>query len=306
MRRIYATVFYRTTPEAPLAEDLLFVVDWETKRLVGQVAMHLDNDGHVSAVSGVRSHGARGLAVVGDELYVAGSSNRISIYALTESLPTFVRSFVVPGAQHVHQIRLHDGRLYVVSAGTDELYILDSGTDCVIDVRQLGPPPAPPVLPYSEKRLGEGRLHFNSIGWNAAGEALHVYMGCRTIYNRTRRTPVSGSPMRCLHDVVEWNGLLVTNSSSDGATVAIEPDGTYRILHHAPRQRSPLGGGWARGLVIANGNLICGAAPLMLTEVSQESGVFEVVAQHSFLSTPEAAVYDLALDPRDWPCEEAR
>jgi len=308
MKRLYASIVYRGDPSSPEAGDNLYVVDWDTHTVLARLLV-TGSGGKVSVHSGIRTHGARGVAIAKDLLYVAGSSNIISVYRLGQTTPDYLTSFEIPGGC-IHQIRFHDERLYVASAADDHLYVLRD--DVVIEAIYLPDIVETSLLeprlqpPFTTHPYGADRLHFNSLAWDAEGAMHHIYLGANAVYDVTRRRLLPfGDALWGPHDLVFWNDWTVVNSSMDKSTIALTKNQRLRVIRKGYGNGTieiGSGGDWgfARGMVEHQERLFCGSAPFHVHEFKQgTSGQTEHVISHEFINDTSAALYDFVFDPRD-------
>jgi len=254
--------------------------------------MHLDHAGNVSAKSGIRTHGVRGVAAHGGQLYVAGSGNRVSVLDLDSM--EHIRSFVVEGATQIHQIRWYNDALYVVSTGNDTVVVCDAyGVPLRVD-------------DYCQYRThyGVDRLHVNSIAWTPAGDMLLLFMLPGVIVAAAAPQVPIVHGLDSGHDVAYWRHHILTNSSMDRSTWAYaRQTSTLRIVRKEyDRGDVHVASHWrfARGLATTPDRLICGASPLLLREFALTENRWVPVRTVDLLQDPCLAVYDIALDPRDW------
>lgn len=308
MKRIYATVVHRTLSASETRRgDSLYVLDWDR----GCVLAHAPVSGvtdSISAHSGALTHGARGIAIHNNLLYVAGSTRTISVYRLTDESPILLHSFDIPGASALHQIRFRGGLLYVASTGDDSMYILRD--DVVmkrvylpdfIDIEKIDSL----IAGKDRDRIyGQDRLYFNSLAWNDAGELLHVYMVPECVYNVDRRQVLPFHRTLCQpHDVALWDGWTVVNSSQDRATLAVTTDQRCSVIYKGYGQATvPTVNhlGYTRGLQVHGGSLFAGAAPLTIREFTRDAHGIKLMSSWGFSFDPTASLYDFVLDPRDW------
>jgi len=198
MKRIYLSMMKRVEYPTRVGygdNGRVIVLDWETKTQVTGPILLYDLRRPDNPLT--RSHGSRGLALHQSKLYVAGGHQVLS--TIDPDTYQVIETFEIP-AKITHQLKEKDGVLYIVSTGDDKYYKM-VGQEIVEEV----------CVSDSD----EDTLHFNSIGWDSAGDEYHVYYKLGQIFNFTRKTVVyTGN--QGLHDIcfVDQNTMIVNDSMS--------------------------------------------------------------------------------------------
>lgn len=275
--------------------------DWNSKSVVWETDIEDVRDPN-STLS--RSHGCRGITIYNDELVVGGGDTRISflnidtgdILRTTDTL-----------ARRIHQIKVHNGLLYVVSTGSDSYLIFDGsehiGTEDIdIDfLRKAG---------YEFLKTEGDNLHFNSICWHPeTGDEFHTYYTQGVIVNYTKREIVA-SGMVGIHDVYFIDGeRFVVNDSMNRTSILFDKDGS-RVVYkasEAPDDITFVGEkasdnhalwGFTRVVCPLRDSFLVTSAPGYIVEISSEHA--SIIDTCSTTSDPGDSIYDIVADPRDW------
>lgn len=299
MKRIYFTSLNRV-PDPTEDGDLgkLYVLDWDTKEL-------LTKNLPGAAVQVGRSRGIRGITWYQDKLLVAGVTNRLSFY----DPDTFreIDTWAVEHAKFLHQVRVGPGpyepRIYMASTGNDRCiaypscfthFELDLNKD-IID---------PYITHPNTCQWGGDRLHFNSIAWDENGDEYHVYNATKMIFNYTKKEVFCHSrAFHGLHDIVITPTHIITNSSGDRTTLAIDRQTKDISVIHKNRRRPTTEHnlhGMTRGLALYKDLLFIGSTPGDVTLYRGQGNQWEFETNISISTDPHESIFDILLDPRDW------
>lgn len=292
MKRIYLSMMKRVEYPTRVGygdNGRIIVLDWETKTQVTNPILLYDLRKPDNPLT--RSHGTRGLAFHQGKLYVAGGHQVLSIVDLDRYC--VVKTFEIP-SKLTHQLKEKDGVLYLVSTGDDRYYKMQ-GEEIIEEVC---------VSPHNENTL-----HFNSIGWDPAGDEYHVYYKPGQVFNFSQNEVVyTGN--QGLHDVcfVDQNTMIV-NDSMARKSLRVRQDEVSTIYEAAP---APDGiefrgekakdnhalWGFTRVAIYSGNSLFLSSAPGRLVEVDtiswEQKEIFDITLD------PGDSLYDIALDPRDW------
>lgn len=303
MKRIYISSMYRILEDGVAQGELgyVYVLDWETKQMLVR-PKGIEPDYSLYAPMG-RSHGCRGITIHDNKLYVASSGSDISVF----DLDTYqrIKKLSFPDLRHIHQIKSHDGTLYICSTGTDRLYkVQDDEITEEIYLREVAPLVDPWISPEWVGTWGNDRLHFNSIAWDGYGDEYHMYFGARMVFNFTKQQVVySHGVLRCPHDILflPGNGFCA-NSSMDKSTYFFHPNGDEVRCVNKNFDRTPAGStnahGFTHGLAAGGNLLFCCSSPTKIRSFDAQSLEFQEEVRLS--ENINECIYDLVLDPRDW------
>lgn len=294
MKRIYISLTFRVDRPGERTEDVgeVVVVDWDSKSVVKTIIA--DSLKHVETG---RSRGCGGITWLNDKLYVSCRQG-ISVFDPDGDSTELVR--INPGEPYgLHQIKAHEGTLYVCSAGGDALTVIKNDE-----------------LARTEKLTGgtfnpssyTDTLHFNSLSWDSKGNQYHLYMKPRRIFNYTTGKDVARSLGGMPHDLcfLDDNRVLHTSSSSGKLGLVGVTSGNSQVVWDRPMQGRGAGApsyrmlGFMRGVAYdkESGSVFVGTAPGNLHELEVDS--WKLKSEFAFCTNTEASTYDILLDPRDW------
>ena len=260
--------------------------------------------------------GGRGLAADGDTLLVANGAEVLRYDCAWRPLATISH----PWCGNVHDIAVHDGRLWVCSTANDALAVFDPAgrlTDLVdlrpaalLDGGRAGARFSAAIDyrdPAGYEAADSNLLHANGIGFDASGVPL-VSLG-RTesedggVHGLIVRADGRADPLPVADDVIVPthnvaplpDGTVLSLDSGAGELLVLRADGTVaRSLSLAP----PAPHGFLRGLCPAGGTrvLVGERNRLLVVDLStaQTTGSF-VLAE-----SPSESVYAIAPLPRDF------
>lgn len=302
MKRIYVSSLFRV-PTYEQSEHTevgrLYSIDWETKkRVVGNTEVGL---GYVKYVPKSRSRGARGVTVHNGKVYVAGSYNILSVF----NKDTFELEYTIefPEFKGAHQIKSHDGRLFLVSSGNDCRHVVVD--DSIVETRTLREVEHLVdryVLNHPE--WGSDRVHFNSIGWDFRGDEYHVYHAADMLMNFTsKKVIMQGGLLNKPHDVAFHRGNILVNSTQNKTTVAVDMVSNEAEVIFKSGVR---GGaehnvwGYTRSLAVACDTIFVGVMPATIVQLEYIAGKYEEVYRYELSDDLNEAIFDVALDPEDW------
>jgi hypothetical protein len=270
MRRIYVSTVFRREDERG-EQGKLYAFDWDTKTLIWQTD-------HKSL---------RGMCFFNGKFLVADFQN--GIHAVDELTGTITDSWLYPEIKFLHRLYVHDDKLWVPSTGNDCLVIIDSNMS-VSEVRDL-------------TGSGIDTQHFNSIGWDDAGNRYYLFFETGLIYSCSAGKPISdlfyGS-----HDLdLLKDSQFIVNMSGERKVVLYNAaDNTVQDIYQAPEGPSTTVSkwGWTRGVAVTPDRryVFTGSAPV-------DIHMFEVDTWHKkdwlrISNTVEESIFDIQLDPRDW------
>lgn len=307
MRRIYISSMYRLYEGGVGKGELgyVYVLDWDTKELLVE-PKGVEPDYSLYTPMG-KSHGCRGITIHEGKLYVASSGHDISVFDLDTY--RLINKLSFPDFKHIHQIKDHNGILYVCSTGTDRLYKLKN--DQVIEEIYLGSiaPIVDPFIPEDwHGTWGNDRLHFNSIGWDSYGDEYHIYFGARMVFNFTKcKIVYAHGVLRCPHDImfIPGNAFLVGSSQDKSVYLFLATLDEIRCINKsfdvAPPD-IPNDHGFTHGLASGSNLVFSCSSPTQIR--SFDSKTFKLLETHRLTENPNECIYDLVLDPRDWNTNE--
>ena len=198
----------------------VYLIDYNS----GQVINHIDSlrPGWSLISETGNSHGARGLCVFNNLLYIADWDGRLSWYSLDDF--SLLGSRILDNVHGVHIIREHNDLLHIVSTKTDSVVRLDKNNNIVQETKiSEASDIIDDFISRADLRInkselrdwGNNRLHFNSICWDENGDEYHVYHNIDVIFNFTKKEFVwhSDPLFKQPHDIEIKDGYLYTNSS---------------------------------------------------------------------------------------------
>jgi len=309
MKRIYVSSIFRLEKTHQLPGDIgrVYAYDLESgSYLTKPTGVDPGDPGLTMHSSQGRSIGARGVAFYQDQICVAGSNTKFSIYDKTNY--KLIHSVDKPETSFLHQIRARHGRLFVASTGNDRRFVFNGWSveedEFLGDYRSIIDKYVNPAV---SNKWGADRLHFNSIGWDEYGDEHHVYLNASMVFNFTKKSVVyAGDALQSPHDVSFHYSDIIVNSTLSKQTVAIDRDTKKtRIIYTANFGDDPGNpdNNWnsTRCLLVDGDYLIVGAVPVRLIVLRRRhDGTYlqEDVIELSKLEYE--AIYDLCADPRDW------
>jgi WD40 repeat protein len=295
MKRIYISSLNRVhdpNEEGDLGK--LYLLDWDTKKVIPHSV-------ESEAIQIGRSRGIRGIAFNQDRnwLWVAGVNNKLSVYdANTMNL---LDTFDVSEAKFLHQIRVHDQTLHLVSTGNDRIF---RGCGDYENIGKIFHLIDPHITDPSFPDWGNDRLHFNSIAWDENGDEYHVYNSPRMIFNWSKREVfMQGGPFHSLHDIVINPKEIIVNSSGDRTTLAIDRKTKEITVIHKNRSRPSEEHnlhGMTRGLAQFDDYLFVGVTPGTILCFRLKRGEWEYDSHVVLSEDRRESIFDILLDPRDW------
>lgn len=270
MRRIYISTAFRREGERG-EQGRLYAFDWDTKTPLWQTE-------HKSL---------RGMCFFNGKFLVADFYN--GIHAVDENSGTITDSWVYPEIKFLHRIYVRDNKLWVPSTGNDKLVIIDPNMS-VVEVKDL-------------TGSDIDTQHFNSIGWDDAGNRYYLFFETGLIYSCAASKPISdlfyGS-----HDLdLLKDSQFIVNMSGERKVVLYNAaDNTIQDIYQAPEGPSTTVSkwGWTRGVAVTpdRRDVFTGSAPV-------DIHMFEVDTWRKkdwlrISNTVEESIFDIQLDPRDW------
>lgn len=302
MRRIYVTITKRV-PKARRSHPgewcgNLAVLDWDSQKVLSQHWIEFTTGPRIGRMSW-----CRGLAVYKGHLCVAVSPGTIQ-YRNLDTLAV-ESELCIPKVDDVHDLRAHDGKLWVANTFYNELVIVrdhevvERRTVLTPDVNRF-------VFTWRHGAPEIDKIHFNTITWGGRGRELHLYNSAFMIYDATNHQPVwLGRPLAGPHDLCFIApGKLLVNSSRESKTYLLDLGAnSYKEVFFAEKQRAMKStklaqAGWTRGLAVHKKSMFVGISPSTVAEVDYASG--ELIKQLAFSEDPREAPYSVLLDPRDW------
>jgi hypothetical protein len=268
--------------------------------------------------------GGRGLAADGDTLYVANGAEVLRFDRAWRPLGTISH----PWCGNVHDIAVHDERLWVCSTANDALAVFDQagGLTDLIDLRPAALLAGDgarfaAVVDYRDPAGYEAAesnlLHANGIGFDATGVPL-VSLGRseaeeggspRGLIARAdglaAPLPVADDVPVPTHNVVPMpDGTLLSLDSGAGTLLVLRPDGTVvRCLTLAP----PAPHGFLRGLCPAGGDRVLVGERNRLLVVDLNAGApTPTIGSFVLAESPRESVYAIALLPEEFEALPAR
>ena len=277
----------------------IYILDWDTKTLLS--GPYGVNPGYEYFKSLGRSHGARGIVVYKDLLYVAGSGSLLSKYDLN----TFdlVETLSFKEFKFLHQIKVKNDCIYIASAGNDKRFILRD--DIIVDELDLSTfkDILDPIYCYHTE-WGQDRLHFNSISWDEVGDEYHIYYNPGAVFNVTKGQVVYANrkELDCVHDIVFLDNNIIINSSNSKNTKLINrATKNVRTIYEANTDITCSDinlSGFTRALAVCSFGLFVGSSPGRL--VLLDSKNFLVKEVFDFSIDKNESIYDIFLNPSDW------
>lgn len=286
---------------------LLYCFDWDSKQVLKTVPVVAGMDPNAPG----KSHGCRGITFHDGKLYVAWWQDNISVFAPDTLERLYDLSF--PGEfKATHQLKSHDGSLWVVSTGNNTFYQLRD--DKIVEAVNLKGLDSKVSQYWEYDHLferdwdTEDKLHFNSIGWHPDGDMYHVYFEVSMVYNWTKQEIVyQGEPLHHPHDILFLDrDRFVVSSSNNFSTVAfsrrVPGEVRYYEFNRQPHPDNPeekaAWVGHTRGLACAGDSLFACSAPGRIDRFRRSDLVWR---ESGFITeVPFESIYDIVLDPRDW------
>lgn len=294
MKRIYLSMMKRVEYPKRVGygdNGRVIVLDWETKQeVLPQTKIHdlRKPDNPMS-----RSHGSRGICFHQGKLYVGGSHQLVSI--LDPETNQLEETILTP-AKRIHQLKEHDGVVYIISAG-DDSFVKLVGTEVQEQVFMTN--------------AGEDTLHFNSIDWHPeTGDQYHTYYTPGTIVNYTTGETALDNVIG-MHDIRFVDAdTFVVNDSMNRTSIRVR-SGERKIIYQAsaaPPENVEFKGdnapgnhalwGFTRVAVSAGNSLFVSSAPGRLVEI--DTNTWEQVDVFDTTLDPGDSLYDIVLHPDDW------
>lgn len=286
----------------------LYLVDLER----GSAELKLDwnrTDIDVGGRGGDR--GLRGVAVYGEQLWVAANSELL----LLDQQFTVVDSFTNPYLLHCHEISIANGHVFMASTGFDSVLVFELATRRFVHGFHLGIEgeaiklkrydPMQPVGPEPSRRF-----HINSV---KASEAGVWFSGLHTpglLHTNGRSTSMVAPLPRGTHNAQPYEqGMIYNDTASDRichssgaqpaqitthiAVPSFERDQVVNIDRFESAVARP---GFARGLCVLGDGLVAGgSSPSTVAVYDLRRG--ERVAQQNISMDVRNAVHGLAV----WP-----
>jgi len=293
MRRIYISTVNRVgDDDVTSIFGHLYVLDWNTGKLLQDLKQKVAND-----ISIGRSKGARGIVFADNKIYVANDVNAITVYDADTYKILDHKAFEELSV--VHQMKMHNDLLCVASTSNDRVVRIDKDLN-VVSVESVE---NKKILPTEGEWVND-KLHFNSICWLPNGDEIHVYNGLHMVYNFTKKEVVyQGDPLQSPHDVIVFGDSLVVNSSASHETIQIK-NSKARVIFSVPSEEIQNVGhnqwGYARGLTSYGNKLFISYTPTKILELKHQDGIFHLEKKITIDEGHDKSVYDLCLDPRDW------
>ena len=265
--------------------------------------------------------GGRGLAADGDTLYVANGAEVLRFDRAWRTLATISH----PWCGNVHDIAVHDERLWVCSTANDALAVFDQagGLTDLIDLRPAALPAddSPRFAgdidyrdPAGYEAAHSNLLHANGIGFDADGIPLVSFGRAQAEEGGSHHglitradglaspLPVADDVAVPIHNVVPMpDGTVLTLDSGAGALLVLSPDGTVsRSVTLAP----PAPHGFLRGLCPAGDDrvLVGERNRLLVVDLNMActTGAFTLA------ESPRESVYGIAPLPDEFSALPAR
>jgi len=299
LKRMYLSTMHRIYEAGyPQGEvGYVYCLDWETKQQFRppiEIVPHQPPEG--------KSHGSRGITIYSGQLHVATSGNNILVF----DLDTFEKKNDIryPSFKRLHQIKSHDGYLFVVSTGNDKLITIDGMIPAELDLSQAAELLEPHVIQRTrEDQWGNDMLHFNSVGWAPNGDEYHVYYNCNMVFNWTQQQIMAlNGPLHRPHDLAFTEDGFFVNSSADKACLFFKWNGEIRVVNknlEVPPPGIPNNTGFTHGLAIGDDILFACGSPTKVCAFEKKEPFNHIHTLH-LNDAPNECIYDLVLDPRDW------
>lgn len=252
----------------------VYLVDFKTGKLINQIDSLRPGWSLVSETG--NSHGARGLCVFNNLLYIADWDGRLSWYSLEDF--SLLGSRVLENVHGVHIVREHNGLLNIVSTKTDSVVRLDKSNNIVYKTKVseasniIDDFISRANLRVNKSELrdwGNNRLHFNSIAWNKDGDEYHVYHNIDAIFNFTKKEFVWAEDflLRQPHDIEIKGDYLYTNSSGTFSSLRRDLKTNQTTTFNTNKSSTPNPWnlhGMTRGLYIEDTFLLTGNTPFTI------------------------------------------
>jgi hypothetical protein len=307
MRRIYVSCTDRVENPEDDPQDFgeAYVIDWDTRQVIDKISAYGPDP-----VTEGRSRGAAGIEWYQGRIWMA---TRSGFFYFDPDTYENVGSVRIDSGGF-HQVKAHGDKIYLVCT-SDDSFTAVSGTSVVEHVKLTASDFDPKILDcfleHSKDAVpfGENKLHFNSIGWDGAGDMYHLYMAGGAVYNWTKKELVCAIRRNShCHDLTLYHDdrarFLLTDSNR-GHLYAVSITEKKKQLKWEGEMGEVLqrGGnreGFLRGTAIVPGEewLFVGAAPGTILKLNMRSWEFHDKFQ--FCEDPKSAPYDILLDPRDW------
>lgn len=303
MSRLYMSIMSRLTKDRQLAGEKARVIcyDLDTKKSFSRY-FDINSFPELS-----RSVGCRGICYYDGFIWLA-TSERGLIKLSPDDLSMHENNFMDTDViQHTHQIKLHDGKLWMCDTGHDRVAVynwetkeVESYIDLSCDSDMLD------ELDNNQKHkpYGTDRLHFNSIEWAPNGDQWHLYMHCNCLFNfTTKRIIAPPQEHRAgMHDILFLDDdRLIYSSSNSNTTYELNlKTEEYRAIYQEPKRarQDNISNqfGWARGLEIdrENGILYATYTPCVL-QAYDVNDDYKLLFREELDSDVMESTYDMVL-----------
>jgi hypothetical protein len=212
-------------------------------------------------------------------------------------------------ANGIHQIKSHDGHLWVVNTGEDSILKISEGQVVeTIRLQDLGDTVTGLLRgPSRERAWGKNKLHTNSIAWLPNGDMLLLFMSAGCIYNYTQRKVVSyAQHWKLAHDLCVINDSHLLISVSNDAAIDVVNCGEGNILRGEfsnPIRNDNVSSsqlGFLRGIAQhqRSGDIFVASAPGTVFRIKLDT--WKIIDSMEFSQKLNGCPYDLLLNPRDW------
>ena len=276
----------------------LFVVDYPSKNLVFESTCDEDFSGD-NERGGER--GLRGIALAGDNIYVAGSCSVKILDAQT--FKSVVTSRDKDAFNSIHEICYHDDHLWVTSTGIDCVIKLDKYLNIVDAWHIDGVQHEAHHTIYHKSKVTsfdglDDKLHINSI---ASHNNRVVFSGCLSpLYDFETLKEVAGLVMGGFtHNFEEFPDMTISNKTSSKHLEIITP--YDRIFYEVPMFRGQIKHAsdeiaqpnWHRGMARHENLIFIGSSParILVFDLDKRSFIDEL----NFSNDPRHCIHGIAL-----------
>jgi len=310
MRILVTTVQRSPRKDVDRNFPYIYVLDGHTGNIFKQFAGPRPGWSLVSQTG--HSHGARGIELFNDLLYIADWDGRLSWY--DPETYRLIGSKILDNVHGVHTIRAYDDLLHITSTREDSIVRLNTKHQ-IADISDIQSKAGAFIDQFiyeqeDSSRCNQSdlnswyydRLHINSLAWDKDGNEYHVYHNLDAIFNFTRQEFVwYGDPLlQRPHDLEFFQDMIICNSSGTCATLAMDLHTQETTIINDNEPHIPSGAPWnlwgmTRGLRIIGDKILIGNTPFSISEFEFLNNTF-VLSRHISVDTKESqSIFDICV-----------
>lgn len=277
MKKLVVTVYIKK--ETVEGSGKIHVIDLDSGRIEKTRSFILPDvyDGHPGPKGVLR--GYRGFACLDGKLYVA---NWDSILIFDKNLNLFGK-FTHPYLADIHEVKIIDNDLYVVSTFAEAILKLRIDGDCQIsgcDIFWEGGLKLNPRVDYRfmNQPAENGFHHYNNILKHSNGDFYVLASRDNVLMNITKNRKIRfDSSIMSPHDLTELENRIVMSNTNGNQIVSFNPDGTdLKVEYNDVRVKVNHGNdkigdsyGFLLGLCIDERHFYIGTSPATVKVVSR-------------------------------------